>query len=120
MFCGECGTKLEEGMRFCPECGTPVKMPDFSQAAAEKPQELPAPEPELEPEGVPEAEPLSAGAELRVSLPTAGAELLPAGAVSGAAAVSPGRREAESSWIRADRTSGRSCAGACSRAGAGG
>ena len=58
MFCGECGTKLEEGMRFCPECGTPVKMPDFSQAAAEKPQELPAPEPELEPEGVPEAEPL--------------------------------------------------------------
>ena len=33
MFCGECGTKLEEGMRFCPECGTPVKMPDFSQAA---------------------------------------------------------------------------------------
>ncbi|MBO6269029.1 MAG: zinc ribbon domain-containing protein, partial [Clostridium sp.] len=41
MFCGECGTKLEEGMRFCPECGTPVKMPDFSQAAAEKPQELP-------------------------------------------------------------------------------
>ena len=58
MFCGECGTKLEEGMRFCPECGTPVKMPDFSQAAAEKPQELPAPEPELEPEGVPEAEPM--------------------------------------------------------------
>ena len=58
MFCGECGTKLEEGMRFCPECGTPVKMPDFSQAAAEKPQEMPAPEPELEPEGVPEAEPM--------------------------------------------------------------
>ena len=59
MFCGECGTKLEEGMRFCPECGTPVKMPDFSQAAAEKPQEMPAPEPELEPEGVPEAEPVA-------------------------------------------------------------
>lgn len=58
MFCGECGTKLEEGMRFCPECGTPVKMPDFSQAAAEKPQEMPAPEPELEPEGVPGAEPM--------------------------------------------------------------
>ena len=58
MFCGECGTKLEEGMRFCPECGTPVKMPDFSQAAAKKPEELPAPEPEPESEVEPEAEPV--------------------------------------------------------------
>ena len=58
MFCGECGTKLEEGMRFCPECGTPVKMPDFNLAAAVEPEQQPAPEPEPEPEVVPEAEPV--------------------------------------------------------------
>jgi len=27
MFCGKCGSKIEEGTRFCSECGTPVGEP---------------------------------------------------------------------------------------------
>lgn len=25
MFCGNCGTELREGARFCPGCGAPVE-----------------------------------------------------------------------------------------------
>jgi uncharacterized membrane protein YhaH (DUF805 family) len=27
MFCSKCGSKVEDGVRFCPECGTPVGEP---------------------------------------------------------------------------------------------
>ena len=27
MFCKNCGTKIEEGLKFCPNCGTPVAAP---------------------------------------------------------------------------------------------
>lgn len=39
MFCGNCGTKMEDGARFCPECGTAVPPEDIlpeQPAAAEK------------------------------------------------------------------------------------
>ncbi len=32
VFCGKCGTKVEEGVRFCPGCGNPMAAPDPRQA----------------------------------------------------------------------------------------
>ena len=28
MFCQGCGTKIEDGARFCTKCGRPVEMPN--------------------------------------------------------------------------------------------
>ena len=31
-FCGKCGTKIEEGLKFCPNCGAPTEAPTEQQA----------------------------------------------------------------------------------------
>ena len=31
-FCGKCGTKIEEGLKFCPNCGAPAEAPTEQQA----------------------------------------------------------------------------------------
>ncbi len=36
-FCGNCGTKVEEGIKFCPDCGAPMQ-------AQTEPQPNPAPQ----------------------------------------------------------------------------
>ena len=36
MFCQNCGTFLEEGVKFCPNCGTPIAVPEVVAAAAEE------------------------------------------------------------------------------------
>ncbi len=51
MFCENCGTKLEEGAKFCAECGTPTP----TQTEAVTPEV--APEPEIVPEAEPTNEP---------------------------------------------------------------
>ena len=52
MFCSKCGTKLDEGMRFCPKCGTPAAAP-AAAAASPDPGQTPAspqtPAPALQP-----------------------------------------------------------------------
>lgn len=43
MFCGNCGTKLNEGAAFCPNCGTPVSAESVPSAQeVRKPEETPA------------------------------------------------------------------------------
>ncbi|MBQ9718094.1 MAG: zinc-ribbon domain-containing protein, partial [Clostridia bacterium] len=43
-FCGNCGTKVEDGKKFCPECGTvmeakaPQQQPQPQQQAPQQPQ----------------------------------------------------------------------------------
>lgn len=32
-FCGKCGTKAEEGVKFCPSCGNPLPVQPFEQQA---------------------------------------------------------------------------------------
>ena len=36
MFCQNCGTFLEEGVKFCPNCGTPIAVPEVVKAVAEE------------------------------------------------------------------------------------
>ena len=50
MFCQNCGTFLEEGVKFCPNCGTPVAMPEAvnEAVAAEEPAEPVTEEPVYE------------------------------------------------------------------------
>lgn len=42
-FCGNCGTKVEDGKKFCPQCGTPVEAANPTQA---KPNPQPQPNPQ--------------------------------------------------------------------------
>ena len=32
-FCGKCGTKVDEGVKFCPSCGNPMEAPASEQQA---------------------------------------------------------------------------------------
>ena len=32
-FCGKCGTKVDEGVKFCPSCGNPMEAPAPEQQA---------------------------------------------------------------------------------------
>ena len=41
-FCGNCGTKVEDGKKFCPECGAPM------EGNAQQPQAQPQPQPQPE------------------------------------------------------------------------
>ncbi len=41
-FCGNCGTKVEDGKKFCPECGTVI------EAQAAQPQQNPQPQPQMQ------------------------------------------------------------------------
>ncbi len=40
-YCGKCGTKVDEGVKFCPSCGNPMEAPAPEQQAAPA-QEQPA------------------------------------------------------------------------------
>ena len=42
MFCKNCGTKIEEGLKFCPNCGTPVAAP--AQQTPPPQQQTPPPQ----------------------------------------------------------------------------
>ena len=32
-YCGKCGTKVDEGVKFCPSCGNPMEAPAPEQQA---------------------------------------------------------------------------------------
>ena len=34
-FCAKCGTKIEEGVRFCPNCGAQIGASTYSQSQQE-------------------------------------------------------------------------------------
>ena len=55
MFCSNCGTALEEGVKFCPNCGTPAlgnlqKQEPMRAAAQQVPQQVPQPAPQQTPQ----------------------------------------------------------------------
>ena len=35
-FCGKCGTKMDEGVKFCPGCGAPAEAPAAEQAPVQQ------------------------------------------------------------------------------------
>ena len=39
-FCGKCGTKIEDNIKFCPGCGAPAEQP----AQQAQPQQTPPPQ----------------------------------------------------------------------------
>lgn len=69
MFCGNCGTQLEEGAKFCSSCGTPVQAaaatppppPPPPQSAAPPPSQVSAPPPPPPPQASAPAAPQAAG-----------------------------------------------------------
>ena len=36
-FCGKCGQKIEEGIKFCPACGAPVEVNATQSAQSQQP-----------------------------------------------------------------------------------
>lgn len=44
MFCGKCGSKVEENTKFCPVCGTPVATEKTAAPTAPAPQTTPIPQ----------------------------------------------------------------------------
>ena len=41
-YCGKCGTKVDEGVKFCPSCGNPMEAPAPEQQAQQTQQAQPA------------------------------------------------------------------------------
>ena len=39
-FCGKCGTKVEEGEKFCPNCGAPVEVEQAAENVVDKAKEV--------------------------------------------------------------------------------
>lgn len=46
MFCKNCGTKIEEGLKFCPNCGTQVQAPAAAPAQQTPPPQQQTPPPQ--------------------------------------------------------------------------
>ena len=40
-FCGNCGTKVEDGKKFCPECGAPMEAAPAQTSAQQQTQQIP-------------------------------------------------------------------------------
>lgn len=65
MFCVKCGTKLEEGDRFCAKCGAPVKEPvprGTPVQPAARPLSRPQPQPQPQPRPQPRPQPAAQSA----------------------------------------------------------
>ena len=43
-FCGKCGTKIEDNIKFCPGCGSPADAPQEQQSQQAQPQQTPHPQ----------------------------------------------------------------------------
>ena len=43
-FCGKCGTKIEDNIKFCPGCGSPADAPQEQQSQQAQPQQTPPPQ----------------------------------------------------------------------------
>ena len=43
-FCGNCGTKIEDNIKFCPGCGSPADAPQEQQSQQAQPQQTPPPQ----------------------------------------------------------------------------
>ena len=43
-FCGKCGTKIEDNIKFCPGCGSPTDVPQEQQSQQAQPQQTPHPQ----------------------------------------------------------------------------
>ena len=43
-FCGKCGTKIEDNIKFCPGCGSPTDVPQEQQSQQAQPQQTPPPQ----------------------------------------------------------------------------
>jgi len=43
-FCGKCGTKIEDNIKFCPGCGSPTDAPQEQQSQQAQPQQTPHPQ----------------------------------------------------------------------------
>lgn len=43
-FCGKCGTKIEDNIKFCPGCGSPADAPQEQQSQQAQPRQTPPPQ----------------------------------------------------------------------------